>query len=190
MRARSTVLSAVVAMLCVSSSPVLAQAGAPMLWEFGVDGALSFNRVSPGGGAPSTTFTTIDLPLGLVRAGFFVTPEISIEPQLQFTRTSGGGGSSSQTNLIIGGLYHFSTNRAMPQFYVRPFIDYLHFSDDPGGSGSQTGFGVGFGMKRSITQNNRIGARFEANIATYDGNSNFNDVLAFGLQAGISIFTR
>lgn len=179
MQART--LAGAVAMLCLASSVALSQKSAPMLWEFGADAGISLNHQS----GSSSTF--IQFPVPLIRAGAYVTPALSIEPALGFSRISGGGNAVTTVNLIIGALYHFETAPNMNQPYVRPFIDYTHFSASGTSSSSTTGLGVGLGISKRFASNPRLGGRAEVNVAHYDTNPG---TLTVGVLAGISIFSR
>ena len=142
--------------------------------EIGIDAGLAFD-LSDGGG------TTIQIPAQHIRMGFFVSPALSIEPNLGLTYVSTDLGSATVYNLGVGALYHFSNSRAASQFYVRPFVNIVGVSGD-GPSDSQAVFGVGGGMKLPLRD--RIAARFEANFAHAD------DADSIGLLAGLSFYTR
>jgi len=191
MQVTSGAVVRVLAALCLVSSSAVAQrraasasSNAELPWEFGVDGGLSFNRQS--GGGTSVTTTVIQLPIPMIRAGVFLTPQVSLEPALGLSRISSSGASATTINLIVGVLYHFEPSRALNQPYVRPFIDYTHFGGT-GGGGSQTGFGVGLGIKHPLKEHNRMGVRGEVNIAHYDTNPG---TLTIGFLGGVSIFTH
>jgi opacity protein-like surface antigen len=142
--------------------------------EVGFDAAITFG-LSNGGG------TLVDIPAQQVRMGFFVAPNISIEPTLGFHSESGGGTTVTLYTVGAGLLYHFSPSRATNQFYVRPFIDVVGFSGG-GVSDSRARFGIGGGLK--IPLRDRIATRLEANFS----HSNGSDML--GLLAGLSFYTR
>jgi hypothetical protein len=192
MQVTSGAVVRVLAVLCLVSSSAVAQrrtasasSNASMPWEIGADGGISFNRQSSGG--TSVTTTVIQLPIPMIRAGVFLSPQISVEPALGLSRVSNSGGSVTTFNVIVGALYHFEPNRALNQPYVRPFIDYTHFSSSGSPGGSQTGFGVGLGIKHPLKEHNRMGVRGEVNIAHYDTSPG---TLSIGLLGGFSIFTH
>ncbi|HEY2065089.1 MAG TPA: hypothetical protein VGG84_03965, partial [Gemmatimonadaceae bacterium] len=73
--------------------------------------------------------TTFSLPIQGIRAGFFLSPQISLEPSLRLNTVSGAGQpSATDYGIGLGLLYHLSTNRAMNQMYIRPFIGFDGFS--------------------------------------------------------------
>ena len=144
--------------------------------EIGIDAGISF-----GLGTPS--FTVISIPAQQIRMGFFMTPELSIEPTFGLTSVSGGGGGSFTIySLGAGLLYHFSTSRAANQFYVRPFAGIVGTSGGGVASNSDGVFGIGGGLKVPLRQ--QIASRFEANFSHSNGEN------AIGLLAGLSFYTR
>src|SRR4051812_24039495 len=128
--------------------------------EIGLDAAITFGLGDANG-------TTIAIPAQSLRMGFFVSPQLSIEPSFGLTSLSGGGTTVTTYQVGVGALYHFSPSRAANQFYVRPFIDIVGASVTGGGSDSQALFGVGGGIK--IPLRDRIASRFEANFQHTDG---------------------
>jgi hypothetical protein len=147
--------------------------------ELGVDAGVTFTLDDP-------KVTTFSVPIQSVRAGFFLSPEISLEPSLAFQSLSVSGGSSGSAYAIgLGLLYHFSTSRAANQMYVRPFIGL----DGTSGGGSSTNsfsFGGGFGVK--VPVGTRFATRFEGNLAHRSDSGVSQN--AIGLLAGLSVYTR
>lgn len=162
-----------------------ASSSSEMPIELGVDGGLSFGL----GGTNSVTI--FDLPVQSVRAGFFISPEISIEPSLGMTYATSSNVSGSAYNLGVGLLYHFSTSRAQNQLYVRPFLNLEGQSNKVNGtsnSATNTIFGAGVGVKLPATD--RLSWRLEANIG-HNSNNNFdNSDNRLGLLFGVSYFTH
>jgi len=146
--------------------------------EIGVDAGLQFTLDDP-------KTTSFQIPIQGIRVGFYLSPEISLEPSLRLNYTSFDGGHLTTYGLGLGMLYHFSTSRAANQMYVRPFIGLDGISGD-GGSDSAFSFGAGFGVKMPI--GNRFASRWEANFshASNDGATQN----ALGLLAGLSVYTR
>ena len=142
--------------------------------DVGIDAGISFDL-----GTPSST--TISLPAQQIRMGFFMSPALSIEPNLGLVSFSDDVGTSTVYNLGVGALYHFSTSRAASQFYVRQFVNVVGFSGG-GTSDSEAVFGIGGGIKLPLRD--RIASRFEANFAHADGSD------SIGLLAGLSFYTR
>lgn len=143
--------------------------------EIGIDAGLTFSTGSP-------SVTQFDFPARLVRIGFFISPEISIEPALSLHTASGGGFSATDYELGVGALYHFQTSRAANQVYVRPFVNLLGSSATGATSSSDVLFGAGVGVKMPLRS--QLATRFEANIG-HINNSNL-----IGLLAGLSFYTR
>lgn len=171
---------AALALLAVSSTATAQRGGSvnPSP-ELGIDAGLVSSLDDP-------KVTVVQVPFQMLRAGFFISPAISIEPSLSLTSISvSGGGSGTDYALGVGMLYHFSTSRAASQMYVRPFIA-LDGASGGGQSSSGFTFGGGFGVKLPI--NPRFATRFEGNIGhrTESGVSQ-NSI---GILAGLSVYTR
>lgn len=147
--------------------------------EIGVDAGITFGLDSP-------NTTSIDIPAQRIRIGFFMSPQLSIEPSLGLTSLSGGGERFTAYSIGLGALYHFQPSRMMNQFYARPFIDFNGVSVS--GAGSESGFTFGGGVGVKVPMRDRIAGRLEANFARTSmdaGSSN-----AIGLLAGLSFYTR
>lgn len=151
-------------------------------WEFGLDARLSFGLDDP-------RVTTLSIPVGNLRAGFFTNGQWEIEPFFSLNYTSvANGGSVTAYSFGSGVLYHFSPNRTRSQLYVRPFVGLFGASVNPAGPGPSTsnsdvGLGVGVGMKWP-KMGGRIAWRGEGNFSTTGDNT------AINLLWGISLFTR
>jgi hypothetical protein len=189
MRSVRSVALAALAFTVLGASVASAQrrpaqrSGAEGTWELGTDAALTFGLDDQG--------TVLSIPVGTVRAGYFIRPEWSIEPFLSFDYLSTDAGSGSIYQFGVGGLYHLSTMRTQSQLYLRPFAGLVGFSDNPdgGGGNSESDFvlGGGFGIKWPKL-GGRLALRGEVNIshqlAEPEGMS------AVGFDFGISFFTR
>lgn len=176
MRVRATVTA--VALLTLAG--VGAQAQSPI--EMGVDAQVSFGL--------DDQPTTINIPEQKIRAGFMLTPVMTVEPSLGFFRMSKDGSSISGTKLDVSLLYHFSPSRAARQFYLRPVVGLHHSSftnsgTDLSDSNTDLNFGVAGGMKIPLME--RLGARFEAEFRNYMTDPSTS---AINLNVGLSYFTR
>lgn len=156
--------------------------------ELGADASLG---IGFGATTPDVNVTTFQIPLSQIRAGFFISPELSIEPSLGMQYASANGGSSSHYTLGVGALYHFSTLRTEKQVYVRPFLNFESASASGGGtSNSATSLALGAGLGIKIPATDRFAWRLEANLA-HNNNKNFDDSPnRFNLLAGLSYFTH
>ena len=166
--------------------------------ELGVDAALAYES------SDAVDGISLTVPVPRLRVGFFLTDAVSLEPSLQFhyarstvenpitgdERTVSG----SNYELDFGLLYHFSTDRAQKQVYIRPLIGINGFSsgdddDDDDTSASQVVFGVGLGVKLPST--NRLATRLEGGFVHRAEDDPFfpssNRIYA---SFGISFFTR
>jgi hypothetical protein len=154
-------------------------------WELGTDAALLFGLDDPG-------TTQLSIPIGSVRAGYFMTPEWSIEPFFSFDYASiENVGSGTDYQIGAGALYHFSTVRTRSQLYVRPFFALVGASFNPDGPGGGTSesdpmLGGGVGIKWPKL-GGRMALRGEANVAFMLGE---NDQTFLGALFGVSFYTR
>lgn len=148
--------------------------------EVGIDAQISFGLDDQG--------TSIAIPAQKVRAGFMISPVMTIEPSLGFYRISNDGSSASSTALDVSLLYHFSPDRMARQFYVRPVIGINRASVDIDGAGdSQTDMNIGVAGGMKLPLMDRVGARFEAEFRNYMSDPS---VSALNLNFGLSYFTR
>ena len=156
--------------------------------ELGMDAALSFGTGAPAG---ADNETDLSIPVAAVRAGYFLSPALSIEPSLGLQYASAGGVSGTHYVLGVGALYHFSTVRTANQIYVRPFVNFESTSFSGSGTSTSTtgtAFGAGLGIKMPWVD--RFATRFEVNMA-HNSNDNFDaSTNRIGLLAGISYFTH
>src|SRR5688572_26921077 len=78
-------------------------------WELGTDVGIDIGIDDP------RTFS-VNIPTGILRAGYYVTPVLSLEPALTFQSIAQEDETAfSAWVLQLGGLYHFSQNRRQDQ---------------------------------------------------------------------------
>jgi hypothetical protein len=148
--------------------------------EVGIDAQISFGLDDQG--------TSISIPAQKVRAGFMISPVMTIEPSLGFYRISNDGSSMSSTALDVSLLYHFSAARTARQFYVRPVIGLTRLGAEFDGEGdSQTDLNIGVAGGMKLPLMDRVGARVEAEFRNYMSDPS---VSALNLNFGLSYFTR
>lgn len=164
------------------ASSATSTSSADMPVELGLDAALLF-------GLGNNSYTAFVLPVSQARVGFFVSPELELEPYGSFLYGSNNAGSSSDLTLGIGALYHFSTSRAMNQVYVRPFIALEHssVSVSGGNSTSSNGGEIGAGVGIKLPWVDRLAWRFEGNLSHSLNSGGGNQI---GILAGLSYFTK
>jgi hypothetical protein len=168
------------------------------LVELGIDASFarqSFHSEPDALGREVTVnVNTIDIPLGVIRAGFFITPTIAIEPAFGLRYQSVGDANSSETVFDIGLPIYLSPNRRENQIFIRPVVGLNHVSSDVsdtqgrGTSDTQLNVGVGLGIKLPLSD--RFAARFEAqyrHAPKSDERSAYNQIAAL---AGISVYAR
>jgi hypothetical protein len=162
-----------------TATPATRQAAAAQsgFWELGTDASLTVGLEDP-------KFIMLRIPGGALRAGYFTTPKISIEPTLTWLSV----GQEDQTGFTTyqigtGVLFHRTADRTRSQVYLRPF---LAITGGSGGGGSSLTLGGGVGLKRPWMAG-RLALRGEANIAHNDAG---NGTLLLGGLLGVSVYTR
>jgi hypothetical protein len=166
------------------------------LVELGIDA--SFARTSyhsePDALGRETTVNvnTIDIPLGVIRAGFFITESVAIEPAFGLHYERIGDGSTSRTLFDIGLPIYLSPNRRENQIFIRPVVGLSHISSDPptgsGNSDTQANVGVGLGIKMPISD--RFAARIEAEYRHAPKSDHLSSYDQIAALAGISVYVR
>jgi opacity protein-like surface antigen len=163
------------------SSSAAAQGQNPI--ELGLDGAISYKLDSP-------HVTGVNIPVGVLRVGIFVTPTISIEPFGSLDRTSADNNDFTSLNLGAGVLFHLS-GRNTVQPYVRPFAELLHnsigFSNN---SDSDNLFALGAGLGVKIPVANRFAWRLEGALTQVLENDNNDASTVLSARFGFSFFTH
>jgi hypothetical protein len=134
--------------------------------------------------ADGANATQLRLPTGF-RAGFFINPQWSLEPSLEYNYTKIEDlDAISQYTLGFAGLYHFSTDRMHRQMYLRPHLAILGISGG-GASDSDTQLGVGIGLKWPRL-NGRMAWRGELDLARQMD----AEITSLNVLWGVSFFTR
>ncbi len=177
--------TAVAAVVLALGLAARAEAQRPI--ELGVDGTLA--RVTSDGG----DFTTIAVPLGRVRAGFYLSDVLALEPSLGFNWVDTDGSSATSLNLGAGLLYHFKADPAV----VRPFIEgnvqlaYEKVSVDALDiDESDTQFAVGGGVGVKVPLVSRMDLRLEAFVQHAFESDEVLSSTTFGALFGFSFYTR
>jgi len=141
-----------------SSSASTAQGG---YWEFGGDMGIMIGLDDP-------KSLSIQIPVSAissspaVRAGYYVSDVLSIEPGFSFLSSATKGQTAfSVWTLSLAALYHLSPDRNVNRLFVHPF---LSFTGGSGGRDTQTGLGAGIGMMRPAFGTNRFQWRLEAGL--------------------------
>jgi hypothetical protein len=89
--------------------------------EFGIDAGLTYSMLQDFEGFEFEDEMSFDVPISMVRVGFFVSDNISIEPAVQFNFFDPGGDEDStmQLGFLAAALYHFNPDMTQTQFFVR-----------------------------------------------------------------------
>lgn len=160
------------------------------MWELGADAKIGFGLEDP-------KTTSIDIPSGRFRAGWFLqNQKFEIEPSAQFNYTSTDAYNQTYFAADVGLLYHTSTIRSTSQLFFRPFLGMqtIGFKDKTGptttsNSASQLGMGVGVGMKWPLITS-RLSTRGEIQLAHYFDTDKLAAQTNINLLFGLSFFTR
>lgn len=169
----------IAAVLAATAATAGAQQSNPV--ELGIDASLATTVGS------SPNITTIAIPAGSFRVGFFVTPAVSIEPRVGLVSMSGGGSTTTIYSGSVGMLYHFAVNPVGTGVYVRPFVG-VNGTSGSGSSENQANVGAGLGVK--IPFASRLATRLEANYAHNFSSGAFASSNQIGVDVGLSFFTR
>ncbi len=163
------------AALALSVGTVAAQTPAGV--ELGVDATVQI-------GLGDNSYSTFDIPSGLIRAGFPMSKRVSIEPRGSLYVSSGNGDTYTSYDLEVGALYHLNAAAKMRQgVYVRPSLGVNGVSGNNSYNTVFGGFGVGY--KKPLL--GQLGSRFEGNF-WHDFNNGSSNGLE--LSAGLSWFTK
>jgi hypothetical protein len=160
--------------LLLPTSTLRAQSGAPIEW--GVDAAVTVSF--------DPTVTIVSIPRSHVRAGFFISPSLELEPRFGLVSVSASGDRVTQTQLELGMLLHFDTSRLDTQPYLRPFVG-LQSVSGAGPSSTNGDVGVGLGIKIPI--GSRFAFRPEANYRHVFGDVDDDQ---FQVLAGFSVYSH
>ena len=187
-------LSPVLAALALAAAPAAAQRGASLPIELGVDAGVSRDD--------RADVTSLEFPVSRVRAGFFLTPALSLEPTLGIMRVGDDEGSLTRSQGALGLLAHLTgvpTGRARTaSFFVRPFVGFERTSldldenngllDDPTTSATQGLAGAGVGFKLPV--GDRLAWRIEGVFTRFLETDDLSGGNAVGLNVGLSFHTR
>lgn len=169
-----------IALALILAAGTTAEAQNPV--EVGVDAQVGIGLDDQG--------TTISIPAQKIRAGFMLTPVMTLEPSLGFVRLSNDGSSLSTLALDVSLLYHLGASRAARQFYLRPVVGLQRASfhdDDLDVNESETDLNLGIAGGMKVPLMDRVGARFEVEFRNYMSDPSTS---AINLNFGLSYFTR
>ncbi len=148
-------------------------------WELGTDVGLAIGINDP-------KTLSISIPNSNLRAGYYITPVLSLEPQLSFVSFAAESQTAfSSWMLNLTGLWHFSENRRENQLFLHPGIAFT------GGSGSThfTFLSAAVGMKKPV-MNDRIVLRGEAGLGHRLKEGAIDGATSIIANFGWSIYTR
>lgn len=146
-------------------------------FELGVDGMIAYRATTP-------SSTTVTLPVGRMRVGYFLAPNFSFEPSLSYNSSDGNGSHSSRTTIGVSIVPQFAT-MGSAKVYARPFVDYDFLTstvDNRRVTSHGSSVGAGIGVRVPLA--NRLMWRLEAAYANSQAQSQFMGLV------GLSFFTN
>jgi hypothetical protein len=168
------------------------------LVELGIDASFARQSIHSEpdalGREVTVNVNTIDIPLGVIRAGFFITETVAIEPALGLRYERVGDASTSQTVFDIGLPIYLSPNRRENQIFIRPVVGLTHITadatsrDNAGFSDTQANVGVGLGIKMPLSD--RFAARIEAQYRHAPKSGHLSSYDQIAALAGLSVYVR
>lgn len=167
--------------LAVLSVGGAATAAAQRPIELGVDAGVMFDLDDP-------KTTALSIPVQGIRAGFFMSDKLSIEPAVAFNWIKASGEDAFSTLALDAGvLYHLSADASRSQLYVRPVAGVTRFG---GGGESTSQFNVGGGIGVKLPMSERMKLRLEGSLRHGLESDDMPSGTAAGLTIGFSFLTR
>lgn len=168
---------AIAAGLLVPASPAMAQV------EIGMDASFSSTSFDD----IDQSVTQINFPEQMVRAGFFASPSLSVEPSLGFSVVDVADESITALSAGLDLLFHFSPDMSAPQLFVAVGPEVMRVN--LGGDGeSQFGLGGDFGVKLPVAR--QLAVRLAAFYTRFFETDALFGSNQFGVSAGLSFFTE
>jgi Outer membrane protein beta-barrel domain len=146
-------------------------------FELGVDGMIAYRATTP-------SSTTVTLPVGRMRVGYFLAPNFSFEPSLSYNSSDGNGSHSSRTTIGVAIVPQFAAI-GNSKVYARPFVEYNFITstfENQRITSQASSVGAGVGVRVPLA--NRLMWRLEAAYANSTGESQFMGLV------GLSFFTN
>lgn len=128
------------------------------------------------------------IPVQIIRVGFFVSDQFSVEPALSMALIKPEGiDAAYQLTGLLSGLYHLTADASRPQPYVRAQGQFL-FTGSGGESASQFGVAGGIGVKLPLVP--QLALRLEASFGHRFENADFFGRSTIAGLVGLSFFTK
>ena len=175
--------------LAIALSPLTPATAQRRPIELGID-MFNFGLLSLDADILGTfTATNVAIPVGVIRAGFFISDFFAIEPRIYLRYADVEDvGSSTNLGLLVGVPVHFTKDRQKPQGFVRPCMGFYSSSADPGDSYTQLFTGLGVGVKLPVVE--MLSARMEGIWGHYFENDDALGGNSFDVRFGFSFLTR
>ena len=135
---------------------------------------------------PIDDVSTLSLPASHIRAGFFVTPQVSVEPRVGVVRRSSGGESSSSAQVLVSGYYHFPEMAGERAAFLRTGLGASILS---GNSTSDTQLLLEAGVGLKFPLRNQLLMRAEAFAGRSFESDASRAATRLGLALGVSWFS-
>ena len=158
-------------------------------FEFGTD--VTLTKVLEGDHA-----TSLQVPGQLLRVGYFILPNVSIETALGFQYAAIEGSSTSYTAAHLGVLINHNADSRRTQVYAHPYaaLTSYHLSADAGRGEhfrrtvTNTGLGLGVGLRLPLSD--RLASRIELQFEHLEAPTGLRGDKNLRLALGISYLTR
>jgi hypothetical protein len=158
--------------------PQLAAQSRPI--ELGTYLGVSFDF---GGGS---TLTTVSVPTGTLRVGFWMNDRVSVEPNVGFNWLHISGESLTTIDAALALLYHFNADATRARPFVSVFPGLMHFNSD----GSTTQFYAGAGLGVLLPMQERLAVRLEGRYYHTFASDEVGSGDTAGARIGFSFFTN
>jgi len=167
--------------ICLAMALTVFAAPAAAQVELGWDAAFAVTSISDCDLCDNVT--TVTLPSGEFRAGFFVSPTVQIEPGVSLALVSSGGTTVTVISLGADLLYHFSEDATKSQVYlaVGPGLALV----SGGGTVSQFSLGAKLGVK--LPASDQLSFRIAGGYERGFENDDVSGTNSFGVLFGVSV---
>jgi hypothetical protein len=154
--------------------------------ELGIDLGIEFDIEDVGDETVKTT--GISIPLAYLRAAFYASDQVWIEPRMTLLFLDTEDASTTALN-VVGGLgVDFQTDPTRARAYIRPFGSLLYVDTSDRESATQVSLGSGIGVKVPMLE--RLASRLEGGVSYSFENDDFASGFDIHVTFGFSFFTR
>jgi len=149
--------------------------------ELGLDAGLGITTTDP-------SVVTISFPIQSFRVGFFVSDQLSLEPQVAWNLLKVSDADAVYTlGAELGLLYHFSADQDRSRLHVRPLAGVSLFG---GGGDTASQFSAGGALGVKFPVRNRLGLRLEGGVRYGFESDEFSSATTIFAAFGFSFMAR